>query len=188
MALIETDDDAPRNSVTAALTLVRGIAGLIVVLHGAQELMQLQQLSAALTSRFGLAAADANALAYALAGVELAAGIGLLLGWFTRGSAFVLVCSSAPALAQSPRTLSLTAIPAALELALMLLAIGVLLMVLGGGRFSLDRALSERRRRKAIENDAIWSLPPYVGQLETQSDEELDDPEFMDATHEAALR
>src|SRR5690349_19638741 len=110
MALIETDEDAPRNSVTAALTLVRGMAGLIVVLHGAQKLMQLQLISAGLMRHFGLAAADANALAYALAGVELAAGIGLVLGWFTRGSAFVLVCSSAPALAQSSRTLSLTAI------------------------------------------------------------------------------
>jgi uncharacterized membrane protein YphA (DoxX/SURF4 family) len=186
MALIEIDEDSPRKSVTTAQTFLRVLVGLIVALHGAQLLMQLDQLSAALTVRFGLAAADASSLAYAIAGIELAAGAGLVLGWFTRGSAFVLICSSAPALAGALRAPNPMTLVPRLELALMLIGVGVLFVMAGGGRLSLDWALRERRRRKAIQRDAIWSQPPYVGEApEEWTDEELDAHEFGDAAHEA---
>jgi uncharacterized membrane protein YphA (DoxX/SURF4 family) len=163
MASIEIDESSPPRSIAFAQTLLRGVLGLILIAHGAQKLMQLGAFSAALVARFGVADADALALAYAVVGIELAAGVGLIVGWFTRFSAFVLVCSSALGFAMEYlRVGDVLAGQPGFELALVLASTGILFMFAGGGPLSLDTALRERRRRKAIERDAIWSQPPYV--------------------------
>lgn len=159
---IEIDEDSPAKSVTFGQTLLRGAAGLILVGHGAQKLAQLGVLATALSARLELADADARVVAYALAAIELAAGAGLILGWFTRVSAFVLFASSAAAFATEYARVGAQAGRTSFELAVLLLAAGILFMAAGGGSLSLDRALRERRRRRAIERDPTWSRPPYV--------------------------
>jgi len=164
MPRIDIDESSPAKSVTFARTLLRSAVGLILIGHGAQKLAQLAAFSGELSTRFGLSGADAHVLAYAAAGIELAAGAGLILGWFTRFSAFVLVCASAWGFAlEFAQGGSVLRVSPGLELAVVLVCVGTLFMFTGGGALSLDAALRERRWRKAIENDAIWSRPEYVG-------------------------
>ena len=159
----DIDETSPTRSVAFAQTLLRSVVGLILIAHGAQKLAQIGVFSAALTARFAIPDADANAIAYASAGIELAAGAGLIFGWFTRVSAFILVCASALAFAMNfVRMGTMPADRTGFELTFVLVSAGILFMFAGGGPISLDKALRERRRRKAIENDAIWSRPEYV--------------------------
>jgi putative oxidoreductase len=160
MASIEIDESPPAKSITFGQTLLRSVVGLILVAHGAQKFMQVGSFADALVERFGNM--DAQGLAYTVAGIELAAGVGLVLGWFTRLSAFVLVAASALAFVMAYVGFGGTA-QDSYELALVLATAGSLFVIAGGGPLSMDTALRERRRRKAIQNDEIWSRPPYVG-------------------------
>jgi hypothetical protein len=54
----------------------------------------------------------------------------------------------------------------AFEYPLLLAAIALVFFILGGGRVSVDRVLSERARRRAIEADERWSQPPYVAPVD----------------------
>ena len=169
MASIEIDESPPAKSVTAGQTLLRALVGGILIAHGAQKLTQLGAFSDALIARFGNM--DAQTLAYAVAGIELAAGVGLALGWFTRFSAFALVCASALAFAMEYlRVGGAVAGQPGIELALVLVGVGTLFVFAGGGPLSLDLVLRERRRRKAIQDDAIWSRPPYVSTAQRVTD------------------
>jgi putative oxidoreductase len=161
MATIEIDESTQPRSVTLAQALLRSVVGGILIAHGAQKLAAIAAFSDTLVQRFGVM--EAEALAYAVAGIELAAGAGLVLGWFTRFSGFVLVCASALAFTlEYLQAGNVHAVQTGLELGLVLVGIGTLFMIVGGGPLSLDTSLRERRRLKAIENDAIWSRPPYV--------------------------
>jgi uncharacterized membrane protein YphA (DoxX/SURF4 family) len=160
----DIDENSPTKSVAFAQTLLRSVVGLILIGHGAQKLVQIAAFSATLTARLAIPVADADAIAYAAAGIELVAGAGLILGWFTRLSAFTLVCASGLAFALDfLRVGALHADRTGFELTFVLVSAGILFMFAGGGPISLDKALRDRRRRKAIENDAIWSRPEYVG-------------------------
>ena len=159
---IEIDEDSPAKSVTFAQSLLRGATGLILLGHAVQSLAQLGTLTAMLAARLGLAESDAQLLAYAGTGIELAAGVGLILGWFTRFSAFVLFASSAATFAAEYARLGAHAGRTSFELAVMLLVSALVFMIAGGGPLSIDKALRERRRRRAIERDPTWSRPPYI--------------------------
>ena len=161
MARIEIEESSPARSVTLAQLLLRSVVGGILVAHGVQKLAVIGAFADTLLERFGVV--DAELLAYAVAGLEIAAGVGLVLGWFTRFSAFVVVCASALAFALAYLPVgNVQAVQTEVELGLVLVSLGALFMITGGGPLSLDTVLRERRRLKAIENDAIWSQPPYV--------------------------
>jgi putative oxidoreductase len=164
VARIEIDENPPALSITLSQTLLRWLLGLILVAYGVQKLTHLGTLSDALAARSGLAGADAQGLVYAIAGIALAAGAGLILGWFTRFSAFVLVCANGLAFAlELSRSKGAFVGQASLELPLVLISAGILFVFAGSGPLSMDAILRERRRLRAIEKDAIWSQPPYVG-------------------------
>ena len=160
---IEVDDVSPDKSIVFGQTLLRCVAGAILIVHGAQKLVHSGALSAWLITRFELADADASLIAYLLAGVELAAGIGLVLGGLTRASAFVLAATSISVFASAYTRLG-AILPgdSSFELASVLFAVSILLMATGGGQLSLDVALRRWRRRRAIEKDPTWSRPEYV--------------------------
>lgn len=187
MARIEIDENPPALSITLSQTLLRALLGLILMAHGAQKLAQLDLLSHALVARFGLADGDARALAYAIAGIASAAGVGLVIGWFTRLSAFALASASGLAFAtEYARGGGVLAGQAGLELALVLIGAGILFVFAGGGPLSLDALLRERRRVKAIEKDAIWSQPPYTS-LEADSWSAVTDGDLTDDEDEQAI-
>lgn len=160
---IEIDEVSPHKSIVFGQTLLRCVTGAILLLHGAQKIVHVGALSAWLITRFELTDADASLIAYVLAGVELAAGIGLVLGGFTRAAAFVLAATSISAFASEYTRLG-AVIPGdtSFELATLLFAVSILLMASGGGRLSLDVALRQWRRRRAIAKDPTWSRPEYV--------------------------
>ena len=73
---------------------------------------------------------------------ELAAGLLVLLGLFTRIGAFLIVCVMLTVIIglQWPRFFA----PEGMELALAFLAIALALMITGGGRASVDRLIAGR--------------------------------------------
>jgi hypothetical protein len=54
------------------------------------------------------------------------------------------------------------ATPSMLALLALLFAYALSLLAEGPGSQSLDHALAERARRRAIEQDPLWTRPPYV--------------------------
>jgi putative oxidoreductase len=76
--------------------------------------------------------------------LELVGGALILLGLLTRVGAFVIICVMVTAIATMwPAFFA----PTGMELAVMMLAISLALLIAGGGQASIDRMLSRRRQR-----------------------------------------
>lgn len=99
------------------------------------------------------------------AALAVGAGAFLVLGWMTRpwaGVAAALAGVSLWNLSVSATTLGVTGWPIGLEGALFQLGLGVTYLLLGGGVGSIDHLLRERARVRAIQNDNLWLVAPYV--------------------------
>jgi putative oxidoreductase len=161
MKRIEIDEYPPAKSITFSQTLLRCAVGAIMLAHGVNKLHGLAAYRNSLIERFGML--DAEVLAYGVIALELAAGAGLIFGWFTRSSAFFVACSSAFAFALEYLRTGFYGDRSGFELPVLLFTAGLVFLFAGGGRLSLDVVLRERARRKAIQNDDLWLYPPYVG-------------------------
>lgn len=121
----------------AALNLLRILAGLLFMQHGAQKL-------------FAVLGRDAPAAAYSLhwfAGVfEWWGGLLIVLGLFTRPVAFLLAGQMLVAYFKSHAPRGLVPIENGGELALLYFAVFLYLSARGGGAFSLDGLLRARKR------------------------------------------
>lgn len=162
MPRIEIDEYVPTRTVAMGLTLLRAVTGALLVMHGIFRLLQVDVPGEAWIQHFD--GVDTDMLTRVVAGLELAAGAGLVFGWFTRLCALVLICRSAIALATHYQSIGMSGAPGEFELPLVLFSSAILFCCTGGGPLSLDSLLRERARRKAIEDDSIWLRPPYVGQ------------------------
>ena len=101
---------------------------------------------------------------------EFLVGLGLLLGLMTRfcavGAAALALC--AIAVIPWPPGAELWQGVVHYEGPALRLWVAFFLASAGGGDFSLDFALRERARRKAIQDDNIWLQPPYVSREDGQ--------------------
>jgi len=76
--------------------------------------------------------------------LELVGGALILLGLLTRVGAFLIICVMVTAIATMwPAFFA----PTGMELAVMMLAMSLALLIAGGGQASIDRMLSRRRQR-----------------------------------------
>ncbi|MEY4577551.1 MAG: hypothetical protein RL701_2254 [Pseudomonadota bacterium] len=164
MKSIDIDASRPSKDAILGQTMLRLVSGGLLALHGAHKWLAHVALSHALSGQFadfGVDGETGDALAYALSGIEIAAGIGLIFGRFTRTSALMLIVSTALGVAAEQLHLPLFA-SSGVEQPLLLTCVGLFFLLVGGGPASLDTAFRERARRKAIQNDPIWTQPPYV--------------------------
>jgi len=171
MKRIVLDETPVQPSVVFGQTLLRGVIGAVLLGHGAAKWLDHEAFTQMLFAQLGqLGLADADPIlnledtghvAYALSVVEMVAGSGLILGWLTHLCAVILMSSSVlAAVFESLRVGASTY--AGYELPLVLLTAGAMLFLSGGGPASVDNALKQRARRRAILEDSIWGAPPYV--------------------------
>jgi putative oxidoreductase len=152
-----TIEEPPPLSLTLAMTLLRSVAAIAVMAYGWQNWQHLAHWQQQL-ARYGILTPEVVPR-WAL-GAVLLFGFGLTLGWATRLWSFGLLCAEIAFLATAYTAGSLRV--GTFEYPLLLAAVALLLVITGGGRISVDHALFERARRRAIEADERWSLHPYV--------------------------
>jgi uncharacterized membrane protein YphA (DoxX/SURF4 family) len=160
MTRIELPEDyAQPARVTVGHTLLRIAIGGILIAHGTQRLLGFDAWQDELAVQFALL--EPTTPAQILIGIELAGGVGLVFGWFTRLSSLALICSIGVSVALE---LSHSATPnlRTFELPALLAISAVYFLLAGGGPASFDEWLRARRRRKAIQNDETWLKHPYV--------------------------
>lgn len=100
-----------------------------------------------------------------LAALATVSGVVLMLGFMTRTAAAVAGALAGVALwnlAVSATVNGLTGWPIGLDGSLLQLGLSVTYMLLGGGVGSVDHFLHERARVRAIQNDNLWLVAPYV--------------------------
>jgi uncharacterized membrane protein YphA (DoxX/SURF4 family) len=174
MTSIELPEDyAQPARVTVGQTLLRIVLGVLLIYHAVQRWFGFEALADELAVRFALL--EAAEVAQLVIGLEIAAGVGLILGWFTRLSALVLLGSVglSVTLEVMRQGGGWATAPAArfqvFELPAVQLCAGLFFLLAGPGPASVRDWLRARARRKAIENDETWSRHPYVPSPELQS-------------------
>ncbi|MEY4578736.1 MAG: hypothetical protein RL701_3439 [Pseudomonadota bacterium] len=150
---IDFEGNVPDRSVAFGQTLLRIIVGTLLATHGVMRLLKLDVPGEAWIQHY----TDINIewLTRCVAAVEIAAGAGLVIGWFTRLCALVLLCRSALALATHYQVIGLPIAPGEFELPLVLLASALPFCFAGGGPLSLDVVLRERAARKEFEEKSL---------------------------------
>jgi len=129
---------------TVALTVLRVILGFLFAAHGWQKFNEWTIAGTqASFAKMGVPAADV--MAPAIAVLELAGGIALILGILTRVVAALLVLDMLGALFLVHAPAGVFAANGGYELVLLLAAASFALALTGAGRLSLDRALFGRR-------------------------------------------
>jgi putative oxidoreductase len=132
---------------TIALTLLRAVAALILMQHGAQKLF-------GVLGGFG-GRAGATAPLFSLMGLagvlELFVALLVLLGLFTRPAALLLAGEMAIAYFKTHAPRGFWPVLNKGELAVILAFVFLLFAVVGGGRFSLDRLLFRGAERAGAE-------------------------------------
>ncbi|HEY1157431.1 MAG TPA: DoxX family protein [Arthrobacter sp.] len=132
---------------TTALTALRLILGFLFAAHGWQKFNEWTIAGTqASFAKMGVPAADV--MAPAIAALELAGGIALILGILTRVVAGLLVLDMLGALFLVHAPAGIFAANGGYELVLLLAAASFALALTGAGRFSVDRALFARRTSK----------------------------------------
>jgi putative oxidoreductase len=128
---------------TTALTVLRIILGILFAAHGWQKFNEWTIAGTqASFAKMGVPAADVMAPAVAV--LELAGGVALILGILTRIVAALLVLDMLGALILVHAPAGIFAANGGYELVLLLAAAALALALTGAGRFSLDRALFGR--------------------------------------------
>lgn len=146
----------PRSEI-ATLLGMRIVLGGIVLAHALADLIGGGGGAYAAMLQLGVVSPG---LASALLGVlRLLFGAMLITGLLTRTAAFCVALGAAGALALAAFGVHPSATPA---LHALVLASAALLFVVGADPLTADHALAERARRRAIEQDPIWTRPPYV--------------------------
>jgi putative oxidoreductase len=129
---------------TVALTVLRVILGFLFTAHGWQKFTEWTIAGTqASFSKMGVPAADIMAPAVAV--LELAGGVALILGILTRVVAALLVLDMLGALFLVHAPAGVFAANGGYELVLLLAAAAFALALTGPGRLSVDRALFGRR-------------------------------------------
>jgi putative oxidoreductase len=129
---------------TTALTALRLVLGFLFAAHGWQKFNEWTIAGTqASFAKMGVPAADV--MAPAIAVLELAGGIALILGILTRVVAGLLVLDMLGALFLVHAPAGIFAANGGYELVLLLAAASFALALTGAGRFSVDRALFARR-------------------------------------------
>lgn len=166
MTRIELPEDyAQPRRVTVGHTLLRMTIGGILIAHGVQRLLGFDAWVDEIAVK--LALLEPLLPAQVVVGVEIASGVGLVVGWFTRLSSLGLLASVAFSIALETMHLAhpplrLFELRQLFELPALLSMGGLYCFLAGGGPVSLDEWLHNRRRLKAIMNDERWSQYPYV--------------------------
>jgi putative oxidoreductase len=177
MARIEIPEDSVQPArVTLGQTLLRIVLGLILVLHGTERLLAIEAFQDELALRFAML--EPGNVAHALLAMEVIGGVFLIFGWFSRIGALALLCSAGASIWLEVLRQGGFASPHGFELPALLASAGIFYLLAGPGPASLDAALRQRARRKAIENDDIWLRHPYVEEHDSYvrryDDDELD--------------
>jgi uncharacterized membrane protein YphA (DoxX/SURF4 family) len=167
MRRIELPEDyAQPARVTVGQTLLRVVLGGLLIYHASQRMMGFDALADELAMRFALL--EPADIARLVIGFEIVAGIGLILGWFTRLSALVLLCSIALSVTLAVLRQDCGWATAPLErfqmfeLPAVQLCAALFFLLAGPGPASVWEWSRARARRKAIQNDETWSRHPYV--------------------------
>lgn len=170
MASLEFSVDAVQSpSHMLGQTFLRAVLGALLLAHGVQRLFALGPFQDELALRFGLL--EPGTMAHTLLALELAGGAGLIFGWFTRLSALSLFANACVAFGLELARQGGVVRPHGFELATLLGASALYVLLAGPGPVSLDAWLAARARRKAIENDEMWLTYPYVAQSEDSYDD-----------------
>jgi uncharacterized membrane protein YphA (DoxX/SURF4 family) len=156
---IELDETPQALSVTFSQTFLRMLLGGVALWHGTQKLAYPGPLEAQLSH---LGVPDADVFTTVVFSLELAAGVALVLGRFTRTAAFVLLCDALLSAALLYLTHAFNADSMAFEALALICGACTLFVVVGSGPFGADYALRRRARLRAIANDELWNRPPYV--------------------------
>lgn len=129
--------------VEIALTLLRVVAGIVFFMHGYQKffVMGVPGVTGFFTS---VGAPVPGLSAYVIATLELAGGIALMLGLFTRIIAVPLMLDVAGAIILVHAGNGFF-VPKGIEFVLTLLTATAVLALAGGGAVSLDRMLGRSR-------------------------------------------
>lgn len=151
---------------TARDALWRVAIGAVITFDGAQQLLRDAQGSEWLYWAFWqrwLASDDAHTLLVLVP--HVAAGLAIALGFLTRPAALVAAVLAGVDLwvLQQEYPLALRFFDA-FEAPLVLFVSAVYIAGAGAGELSIDAALRERARRRAIQKDDIWLRPPYVAE------------------------
>ncbi|NUT70566.1 DoxX family protein [Pseudarthrobacter sp. C4D7] len=134
---------------TTALAALRIVLGFLFAAHGWQKFNEWTIAGTqASFARMGVPAADLMAPAVAV--LELAGGIALILGVLTRVVAALLVVDMLGALFLVHAPAGVFAANGGYELVLLLAAASFALALTGAGRLSLDRALFGRRPQSRL--------------------------------------
>src|SRR5688572_17282918 len=88
---IELDDTPQALSVTFSQTLLRMLVGGVALWHGTQKWLHPAATQAQLSQ---LAVPDVELITLVVLSLEVAAGVALVLGRFTRTAAFVMLCDA----------------------------------------------------------------------------------------------
>lgn len=164
MRSIDIDETPQPWAATFGQTLLRAVVGFVVAGHGVEKLLHLRAFQGELIQ---LDIPNPEAVAIAILAAQLLAGFGLVIGRWTRFSAFVALCDASAVIAvvaQQHRMLEMTA---AVESAVLLGVTAFYFLVAGSGQFSADTVLRKRARLKALRDDEIWQRPPYVAPAES---------------------
>ena len=132
---------------TTAITALRIVLGFIFAAHGWQKFNEWTIAGTqASFGKMGVPAAEIAAPAVAV--LELAGGIALILGILTRVVAALLVINMLGALFLVHAAAGVFAADGGYELVLLLAAAAFALALTGAGRISLDRALFGRKKSR----------------------------------------
>lgn len=132
---------------TTALTALRVVLGFLFAAHGWQKFNEWTIAGTqAAFAKMGVPAAEAMAPAVAV--LELAGGVALILGVLTRVVAALLVLDMLGALVLVHASAGVFAAGGGYELVLLLAAASLALALTGPGRLSVDRALFGRSNSK----------------------------------------
>jgi uncharacterized membrane protein YphA (DoxX/SURF4 family) len=155
----EYGDPVPFTAATLGQTLLRVVVGVIAGAHGVDRLLHLRAFQGELIQ---LGVPSPEAVAMVVVGLELVAGLLLLVGRAARFAAFLLLCDALAVIAAIIVQGRARELLPALESLTLMAAAAFYFMTAGSGAFSADSALRKRAELKAIRDDEIWQRPPYV--------------------------
>jgi len=155
------DIDEPDVSVAATVgqTLLRAVVGMIIAAHGVDKLLHLRAYQGELIQQ---SIPNAEIVAQVVVGLEIAAGMALLIGRLTRTAAFVVLCDAIAVFAMIAAQNRAREMIITLESTTLLAAAAFYFLSAGSGVFSADYGLRRRAYLKALRDDEIWTRHPYV--------------------------
>lgn len=137
------------SATSAALLILRVALGVIFTAHGWQKFNEFTIAGTqASFAQMGVPAADVVAPVVAV--LELAGGVALILGLFTRVVAALLALDMLGALFLVHAAAGIYVTNGGYELVLILAASAAALSLAGAGRFSIDAAFSGRRTKTTV--------------------------------------